>query len=75
MMTNISKSLNSMLVVVRECLISTLFDSIFYRFANLFREKHNKVNSKNKFIPIIDKNIREKMTKENSLYVNNLYRD
>lgn len=76
MMTNIFKSLNSILVADREYPISTLFDSISYRFANKFRERHRKfVNSKSNFMPMIEKHIGEKIIKGDSLHVNNVNED
>ncbi|XP_049415329.1 uncharacterized protein LOC125878149 [Solanum stenotomum] len=68
MTSNIAKSVNSMFDVEREFPIVALFDEINRRFALLFHQRHMElVNSANRFVPSIEKDISKYVNAGNKL--------
>ncbi|XP_047270486.1 uncharacterized protein LOC124899596 [Capsicum annuum] len=73
MTLNIVESLNSMLLDEREYPVTAIFNSIAHRFGEIFRKMYAEVdNSKTTFVPVAEMILRENMTKEDKLYVNNI---
>ncbi|XP_047270310.1 uncharacterized protein LOC124899463 [Capsicum annuum] len=73
MTSNIAESLNSILCDEREYPVVAIFNSIAYRFGEIFRKRYAKVdNSKTTFIPVAEAILRENMTERDKLYVNNI---
>uniref|UniRef100_M1DEV8 Mutator-like transposase n=1 Tax=Solanum tuberosum TaxID=4113 RepID=M1DEV8_SOLTU len=77
MTTNISESLNAMLIDEREYPVTSIFNSIAKRFGELFRERHAYVlkSKGNKMVPAAERIARKKMIEGDSLYVENITRD
>ena len=68
MMSNIAESVNSMFDVEREFPIVALFDEINRRFALLFHQRCMElVNSANRFVPSIEKDISKYVNAGNKL--------
>ncbi|XP_059315395.1 uncharacterized protein LOC132066005 [Lycium ferocissimum] len=60
----------------REYPMTTLFTSIFRRFAEIFRQRRANISSSiNLFVPSAEKTLREKMNEGDSLFVNNINGD
>ncbi|KAF3622644.1 hypothetical protein FXO38_25760 [Capsicum annuum] len=72
MTTNITESLNSMLIDEREYPMSYIFNSISRKFGQKFRERHTFVDgTNNKFVPCAEKILRDNKSESDSLNVNN----
>ncbi|XP_047253728.1 uncharacterized protein LOC107844500 [Capsicum annuum] len=72
MTTNITESLNSILMEEREYLVSYIFNSIAREFGEKFRERHAFVYGKeNIFMPDAKRILRDNKTASDSLYVIN----
>ncbi|KAH0776551.1 hypothetical protein KY290_007962 [Solanum tuberosum] len=68
MTSNIVESVNAMFAVEREFLIVALFDEINRRFTLLFHQRHMElVNSANRFVPSIEKDISKYVNSGNKL--------
>ncbi|KAM3307947.1 hypothetical protein P3S67_009691 [Capsicum chacoense] len=73
MTTSIGKSLNSILRDEREYPVTNIFNSIAHRFGEIFRKRYAEVdNLKTTFIPIAEMILRENITEDDKLYVNNI---
>ncbi|PHU15243.1 hypothetical protein BC332_16448 [Capsicum chinense] len=73
MTLNIVESLNSILLDEREYPVTAIFYSIAHRFGEIFRKRYAEVdNSKTTFVPVAETILRENMTEEDKLYVNNI---
>ncbi|KAF3674232.1 hypothetical protein FXO37_06489 [Capsicum annuum] len=73
MTSNIVESLNSMLRDEREYPVVAMFNSIEHGFREISRKRYKEVdNSKTTFIPVDEMILREKITKDDKLYVNNI---
>ncbi|PHU14168.1 hypothetical protein BC332_15373 [Capsicum chinense] len=72
MTTNITESLNSMLIDEQEYPVSYIFNSISRKFGQKFRERHTFVDgTNNKFVPCAEKILRDNKSESDSLNVNN----
>ncbi|KAF3645236.1 hypothetical protein FXO38_19735 [Capsicum annuum] len=73
MTSNIIESLNLMLRDEREYPVAAIFNSIAHRFGEIFRKRYAEVdNSKTTFVPVAEMILRENMTEDDKLYVNNI---
>ncbi|PHU18154.1 hypothetical protein BC332_13849 [Capsicum chinense] len=70
--TNISESLNSILMDERENPVSYIFNSIARKFGEKFRERHVFLDSKeNIFVPYAERILRDHKSVSDSMYVSN----
>ncbi|XP_015170698.1 uncharacterized protein [Solanum tuberosum] len=77
MTTNITESINAMLINEREYLMTSIFNSIAKRFGELFRERHAYILKSMgiQTVPSAEKITRKKMIEGDSLYVENVIGD
>ncbi|PHT84633.1 hypothetical protein T459_13076 [Capsicum annuum] len=77
MTTNIVELVNTMLIVERECPVTSIFNSIAKKFGEIFRERRAYIlkYKDNKFVSIAEKILRDNMSKGDSFYVENVSGD
>ncbi|XP_016566645.2 uncharacterized protein LOC107864726 [Capsicum annuum] len=66
-----------MLIIEREYLVTSIFNSIAKRFGEIFRERRAYVlkYKDNKFVPAVEKILRDNMSEGDSFYVENINGD
>ncbi|PHT48659.1 hypothetical protein CQW23_12867 [Capsicum baccatum] len=71
--SNIVESLNTILRDEREYPVAAILNSIAHKFREIFRKRYAEVDkSKTIFVPVAEAILRENMTEEDKLYVNNI---
>ncbi|PHU11204.1 hypothetical protein BC332_18134 [Capsicum chinense] len=78
MMTkNIVEPMNAMLIDEREYPVESIFNSIAKRFDEIFKESHAYVLKckDDKFVPAVEKILRDNMSERDSFYVENISGD
>ncbi|KAM3290269.1 hypothetical protein P3S67_018558 [Capsicum chacoense] len=74
MTTNITESMNAMLISKGEYPMASIFNSITKRFGEIFRERRAYILKckDNKFIPTAEKILRDNISEGDSFYVDNI---
>ncbi|PHT93003.1 hypothetical protein T459_00885 [Capsicum annuum] len=77
MTTNITKSVNAMLIAERDYPVASIFNSIAKRFGEIFRKRCAYVlkYKDNKFVPAAEKILRDNMSEGDSFYMENVSGD
>ncbi|PHT38628.1 hypothetical protein CQW23_22201 [Capsicum baccatum] len=77
MTTNITKSVNAMLIDESEYPMASIFNSIAKRFDEIFRERraYGLKCKDNKFVSAVEKILKDNMSEGDSFYVENISGD